>query len=711
MELADIIHSLRKSRSAPSDEDLRNLPFGKAFIYGRVSTQEQVRQSHESIMEIAKLVTIATKDGYRTGLEHRSTESWLQAIQNGEDVPKVTEDGGVVVNCRDLGLSGSLGEEKRPGLRDLWQGVESGEIGAVYLTEGMSRLSRDRDRVLGYKLLKLLKDHKCRIRTPEGIYNPAIPRDWEYLADDIEDSAEEMTKFRVRLHRRRANKAAEGKHVGTPVCPGFIVKIEGQRSDGSYIMNDWVPYPPHQEIVVAALEEVVRQRSVFRAVKALHAAGTIFPFFPDDFKYMETRSLLRLYPRNNRGYVITTNTLKSLATNVNLTGTWAWGDTIRENNHTAIVPLDLFTQAYEIATSNKPRGKAAHAEPMEWADLIYCYNHDVPKKVSAYNARKRWACNQDSHLGLGPRCLYIEDHLLTPPITAEVLRCLDLTPYAEGVLEKLKSEVSDSTIEENRRRQRESELKAHIANLRRYLGSDNPEREETYWSLIRESQDELQMLQDRPPTPRSTVIDLERVKQFLDNLEANWARYPSRLRNHLLKLLIDRVKMRHDQNHIECIIVWKMGLRQTVDIQRPQAHYSFEKRWTPEETKLLRMLWPSASWDSILAALPERNKSAIYLRATRLRLSRQGMKKLPGKSTLWTQEEIDQLKDCYLARGLSIIEIADTLGRTEQAIEHKIAAMKLIRPKELRRYKHQPVWQAGDFKVTDATCSQKHTPL
>jgi len=292
------------------------------------------------------------------------------------------------------------------------------------------------------------------------------------------------------------------------------------------------------------------------------------------------------------------------------------------------------------------------------------------------------------------------------------LRCLDLTPYAEGVLDKLKSEVSESSIEENRRRQREPELKAHIANLKRYLGSDNPEREETYWSLIKEAQDELQMLQDRPPpTPKSTAVDLERVRQFLDNLEENWAKYPSRLRNHLLKLLIDRVEMRHDRSHIECIIVWKMGLRQTVDIQRPQAHFSFEKRWTPEETKLLRMLWPSASWEAILAALPERNKSAIYLRATKLRLSRQGIKKLPGKSTLWTQEEITQLKDCYLAQGLSIMEIADTLGRTEQAVEHKISAMKLIRPKELRRYRHQPVWQAGDFKVTDATCSQKHALL
>ncbi|NQT47942.1 MAG: hypothetical protein HQ578_03090, partial [Chloroflexi bacterium] len=706
MNLEDIIHNMRKARSAPSDEDLRSLPYKKAFIYGRVSTQEQVRQSRESIMDIAKQVEVAKKDGFTTGLKVREVEEWLKAIQNGEDVPRVIEDGNVVVNCKDLGLSGSLDEDKRPGLRDLRQGVESDHTGTVYLTEGMSRLSRDRDRVLGYKLLKLLKEHKCRIRTPEGVYNPAIPRDWENLADDIEDSADEMKKLGIRLHRRRASKAAEGKHVGTPVCPGFIVKIEGQRSDGSYIMDYWEPYPPHQEVVIAALEELVRQRSVFRAVKVLYAAGIVFPFFPDELKYMETRSTLRLYPRNKRGYVITTNTLKSLATNLNLTGTWEWGNVIRENNHPAIVPLDLFLQAYEIATSNKPRGRAAYAEPMEWFDLLYCYNHDLPRRVSGYNSRKRWACCQDTHLGLAPRCLYIEDHLLTPPLTIEFLRYLDLMPHADAVLEKLKSEVSENSFEENRCRQREAELKAHIANLKRYLGSEDPKREETYWSLIKEAGDELQMIQQRPPAPRSTVIDLERVRQFLDNLEDNWAGYPSRLRNHLLKLLIDRVELRHDRSHIECTIVWKIGLRQVVNIQRPQAHYAFEKRWSAEETNLLRMLWPSASWEAILAALPERNKSAIYNRATRLRLSRQGMRKSPEKSIVWTQAEKDQLKDCYLTKGLSIIEIADKLARTKQAIEAKISAMKLKRPKELRHYKHQPVWQADDFKVIDGTCSQ-----
>lgn len=311
---------------------------------------------------------------------------------------------------------------------------------------------------------------------------------------------------------------------------------------------------------------------------------------------------------------------------------------------------------------------------MEWSDLLHCYNHDIPLKVAAYNTRKRWACCQDHHLGLGPTCLYIEDHLLTPPLTAEFLRYLDLTPHAEAVLERLKSQVSEQSLEETRRRQREAELKARIASLKRYLGSEDSEREDTYWQLIKEAEAELQIVRQTPSTPPATAVDLERVGQFLDNLEGNWKRYPSRLRNHLLKLLVDRVELRHDRSHIEAAIVWKMGFRQVVNIKRHQPHSTHENRWSAQEIGLLRMLWPSASWDAILAALPGRSSSSIHNMAGRLRLSRKGVIKLPGKSANWTDAETEQLKELYTVRGSSIMKIADRLDRTEKAIEARIVS-------------------------------------
>ncbi|HCP60073.1 MAG TPA: hypothetical protein DIT43_00625, partial [Dehalococcoidia bacterium] len=509
MDLQEIIRDIKVNRSLPSDDELRGLPYKKAFVYGRVSSQAQVKESRESIRDIAKQVMRAKKDGYSSGLTFEEVAKWLESMQGGADINRLLEDGDIIVDCQDLGLSGSLDENRRPGLAHLQRRVESGEAGAVYLTEGMSRLSRDRDRVLGYKLLKLLKQHNCRIRTTDGVYNPAIPRDWNHLAEDVDRSAEEMKMSGIRLGNRRAEKAADGEHVGSPVCPGYIVPIKGQNRDGSYIFDKWQVYPPHQKVVTEALQEVVRQGSLSRAVRALGARRVAFPFFPEELKYMETRSALRFYLKDSAGYIITYNALKGLATNLRLIGIWQWGHALKEDNQEPVVPISLFEQAYTIATATKPKGRAAYAEPMEWSGLLYCYNHDEPRRISSLNTLQRWSCRPTLQTGNSDSCLQIADRFLTPPLTREFLRCLDLTPHAEAVLEKLKSEVSQHSLDESQQRRREAEIRKRIADLERYLGSDDPEREATYWRLIREEKAKLELLKQMPATPKATPVDLE----------------------------------------------------------------------------------------------------------------------------------------------------------------------------------------------------------
>ena len=145
---AEIISSRKKPHQKVDDQELRKLPYKQAFIYGRVSTPEQVRDSKESIREIAKLVKLAIEDGYRTHLVASQVDEWLDAISKGTLLKGVLEDGQVTVDVQDLGISGQLTVEDRKGMADLQQGITTGKIGAVYVTEGVSRLSRDRDRIL-----------------------------------------------------------------------------------------------------------------------------------------------------------------------------------------------------------------------------------------------------------------------------------------------------------------------------------------------------------------------------------------------------------------------------------------------------------------------------------------------------------------------------------------------------------------------------------
>jgi hypothetical protein len=177
----------------------------------------------------------------------------------------------------------------------------------------------------------------------------------------------------------------------------------------------------------------------------------------------------------------------------------------------------------------------------------------------------------------------------------------------------------------------------------------------------------------------------------------------------LLKLLIERVELRHNQSQIEATIVWKMGLKQVIQINRSVGHFTQETRWQPEEDKLLRMLWPSASWEALTAALPGRTPLAISLRACRFKIKRQVEKRRAAIPQAWSEDDDNQLKALY-TDGVSVAKIAKKIERTEGSVEHRILDLGIKRPDEFRHKKLVPTWQAGIFKVMQEMTSQRHRP-
>ena len=67
--IEDVIQRKKQARTQPGNDELRSLPDRRAFIYGRVSSQNQIIQSKESIKEIASRVDLARRDGYKTNLD------------------------------------------------------------------------------------------------------------------------------------------------------------------------------------------------------------------------------------------------------------------------------------------------------------------------------------------------------------------------------------------------------------------------------------------------------------------------------------------------------------------------------------------------------------------------------------------------------------------------------------------------------------------
>jgi len=708
LTVEEILATQRNRRARPSQEDLRKLPYRKAFIYGRVSSPDQVRDSKESIREIARMVALAKSDGYQSNITAEEVESWLLSIQQGRVVEKIIEDGDIVVDVQDLGISAKgLADEKREGLAHLRRRLESGDIGAVYVTEGVSRLSRDQDRILPFQLLKLFKEQSCRLRTPDGVWNPAIERDREDLAEEFEDAAKELKVFRKRMHRRQAQKAARGEYVGGPVPAGFILPVIGQKANGKYEFGKFEPYPPHADVVVLVLKEFVKQQG--SRFKTVHSLGELtFPCFPGELAYMERLSALRSCPRTSSGYRITPDLVDGLTTNIKLIGVWQWGDTEAiPNNHNPAVPVDLFLAAYELAMrKGKPKGRTVYYEPLEYSGLLWCCNHPYPEPVSSNCCEGEYRCQHDYFRGQGRICFDITHRFIDEPLSSEILRQLDFTSYGEEVLAKLESETTHYRASQVERTREIAELERRLENLKSYLGCGDPQREEVYWAEYKRISSQLEKLRAKPVAEiKVTTADIRQVRDFLSQLPTKWLSYPAAMRNRLLKLLIERVELRHNKQKIEAQIVWKAGLQQGITIYRPQARGSRDKRWSTDEDRLLTMLWPSSSREAVQAALPNRSWKSIGCRAHCLKLRRERGHPQPSRQRRWEPAEESRVKAKY-ETGAPLADIVDEFARNSGAILNRACKHGWHRPDSAKRQKAQVTWISDDLKLLQSASSE-----
>ena len=682
----DILRAEKTKHIKPSDseEDLRHLPYKNAFIYGRISSPKQVKEHYESVRAIALLVDIAKKDGYNTALTSAAVEDWLADIKNGKAEYDTREDGEVTIDIRDLRLSGRLND--RPGLDHLQQSIQDGHTGAVYVTEGVSRLSRDDDGITGPSLLKLFRKHNCRVRTRRKIFNPRIQHDRELLEEDFRDARKESKTMDIRLYQGRRDKAAEGKYVGGPVPPGFIVEILDTKPSGCRVYGKLQPYPPHAEIVMKILREYIKQG--FSRMKTHHALnGLKYPLFSTDVEYMEHLSSLRKAMRTEDGYLISPAMIRLLALNVKLIGIWTWGDTeLRRDNHDAIVPADLFLEAYEGAMkSGKPRGKGIIHEPLEWNHLFYCCNHDISVRISGHPAKGAYRCESDYVQGRGPTCFDIAAHYLDEPLTASVLRQLDFTSFSEEVLSQMEENYSHTNLEAEQRNKEVITLEKRLENLKLCLGYGDKKYDEDHCEQIDKTRLRLTELRSRPlPEKIVTVANYNLVRNFLNGLPEKWGTYSRTLRNRLLQLIIDHVDIRHDGQAIEATIHWKTGQSQVLSIRRARAKGNLKNRWTNPEIELLKMLWSDSSKEAIRVALPDRTWRAIADKAVQKKLKRTASQSRGSPRRHWELDDERDAKQLYES-GASILDISMQLARTQSAILQYAWEKGWLRPQKDQR--------------------------
>jgi DNA invertase Pin-like site-specific DNA recombinase len=666
----EIVNSMKKKQQKPGEEELRKLPDRKALVKGRLSDFSQVRDSKESVREIAAQVEKAKEDGYKTLLNRDTVEAWLRRIQTKEEPPGVLQDGEVIVNCLGLGVSGALPEDKRPDVQFDMNLLRKNELGAIYVTEGANRLARDPDLLVSDTLLKLMKETNCKLRTPTEILSPCIDRDWKIIHDDFLRGAEELKILIKRLCHRRELKAARGEYVGEPIPPGFTVPIVEIRSNGSRVYGKYQRYAPHAEIDEIVLQEFIRQGfSKMKTHRAL--GGTVYPIFPPDLQYMESLSSLRRARKiEGIGYCISPSMISSLARNPKLIGWAIWGDTKpKSENHEAAVQECLWLEACNGTMATvKRRGRGILHEPLEWDSLLRCCNHEISERISGHASKEAYRCQTDYVQRRGPSCFDIAARYIDKPLTDLVVHQLDFTPFAEEVLMQMEADAAFSNLEEDKQKKEIAQLERRKDNLEAKLGWEGGVHDQVLLKQIEKTQGSLEELRSRPaPKQTLSAASYQLVKDFLTGLSGRWYTYPRTQRNRLLKGIIDHVDIRHHGQVVEATVYWKTGQVQAVNIQRPRPIGNLESRWNQQDKDLLKMLWPSSSRDTIFAAFPVRTWKALAHQAYK-----QGWHRPSGSSKhtsrrSWEPDEEEKARQLFES-GTPISDIASNIGRSYTAV-------------------------------------------
>ena len=336
---------MTKSRYKPHPDDkkvpidtLRTLPTDRPVaVYYRQSTLEQVG----NISTVVQTVDM-TKHLMRLG--------WARSD--------------IILIDMDAGVSGTKKIDERPGMRELFDLIEHGEIGAV-ACEDEDRLFRDVTQIQVNIFIEACKSAHVMVITPSITYDFADPVLGDFHARQSrfksEIAADYIKSFvRGKLHRAKQHLARNGRWFGGRVPPGYMIDIRKTLDDGqpNQHWRKYVPFKPYAEVVLAYFEMFVSKAgNLHDTLRQIYENG---PFYPDRNICLPPPGFRRIYPFHPypNGYCPGRQALQHLLTNAVYIGHWVMNDAVViYDNHPAIVPDDLFFRAFNYLSPVTLKGE------------------------------------------------------------------------------------------------------------------------------------------------------------------------------------------------------------------------------------------------------------------------------------------------------------------------------------------------------------------
>ena len=652
---------------------------GMAFVYQRLSSHEQLKRSVYSIKAQDALEDLAKEDGYSQDQIH--------------------------VERRDLGISGTKGQDEREGLAYLISCIEKNMVESVYVVH-ISRLFRDQTLIDAFGFGELCKKEGIIIVTPHMRLNLKDRMHMRLYRMEIERAADELVLMRSRLGGALEIKARQGHYTGGGIPPGYVLNVDKQiRVDGRLVDNPeyhkYKIYEPHANVVRSLFQLAkIPGTTVPQMIRQCRREGVAFPPYAEEFA--KVKGNLVAFARGKRdsdgNWILTVGRVRSILRNPAYIGWWIWGgEVISTDNHTAIIDDQTFYAAQDLFEDRPHRPKHKYPQcPL--SGILYCGDHDIPKRLTYSNARPgkkygypiyqcRDSTDNSAHATIRTKYLDV-------PVGEAVISQCAYPELAEEVLTRLEEEYKEARTRTTTFRKELRRLKQEIDNLESnfYKARLTPERAAKLEQFIAERLARVKELSALENTEIGQLVgtsiaqeDIDLVKQFLANLSEGWELQPSNIKNAFLRLVLKQVTVWPSPADILVRLTWRTGLEQYLIVHKPYREPS--RKWTPEEEAVLREHFLNTPRAQLMELLPNMTWRQIRAKGSRLGLLRE-IKDKGGAGRPYQPWEDEILRRHYRGK-VNMREALTALGdRTEESLRGRLRQMGLKRD-----FGKKPEWE------------------
>ncbi len=557
----------------------------------------------------------------------------------------------IILDSRDLGLSGQLRMEDRPAFRDLLRRIENNGISAVVACN-VDRLFRNKWGDESGKFMEICHRYNVLVVTPDFVYDFRISWHIERFRRRCEE-AWNYLEYHIygRMLKAQEIRGFAGYWTGRSIPLGYIVDrretIDGVKNP---LYLKYVPYEPHAAVIRWVFHRCKQLNCCIEALlREIEAKGYLFPDF-DERVEQAVRNQFHHCTKVLGGYTIASHTgLRHLLMNVAYIGYWVYKDElISTANHEPIVNFETFSFVYTHLSATKLDG-TPNEEVLERRRRTYTKRH-VPDRPALlknciqskdpecriFNRQLRTSDGMHVYYGFYSRGLGGHFQVAKGLIPAGALDHVVLeqlkhrmrTPQAEKDLndflayeEKTVQEASETLKSIDRDIIATRALLERLENQASQGKLTDPDLAQKANDSYAASKRELARLEaKRQEEEQVTREDQERrnYKQLMQDVGDAWdevvlpEEHPR-----LVYLFIKSVTLEYlSPQFFSLIIQWRdpmWEIDQAVCYRTNKASVD----WTAQEKAVLQEQYPDAPWKTLIEALPRRSFVAIKDQATR----------------------------------------------------------------------------------------------